>query len=42
MDSEKVAAIKEWARPENIKDIQFFLGFTNFYYRFIAGFLGVA
>ena len=42
IDPEKVAAIKEWARPENMKDVQSFLGFANFYCRFIAGFSGVA
>ena len=37
MDPAKVAAIKEWARPENVKDVQSFMGFANFYRRFIAG-----
>ena len=32
IDPEKIVAIREWAYPENIRDMQFFLGFTNFYY----------
>ena len=42
MDPAKVAAVKEWVRPENVKDVQSFLGFANFYRRFIAGFSEVA
>jgi len=35
MFNEKVQAIIDWLEPQKVKDIQFFLGFTNFYYRFI-------
>ena len=42
MDPVKVATIKNWARPENIKDIQSFLEFANFYHRFIKGFSDTA
>ena len=28
----KVAAIKDWARPKNVKNVQSFLGFVNFYH----------
>lgn len=38
MDPEKVTAILQWAQPENLKDVQAFLGFANFYRRFIIGF----
>jgi hypothetical protein len=38
MDPEKVRAIKEWKEPINIKAIQSFLGFANFYRRFICDF----
>ena len=38
MDPAKVAAIREWATPANVKDVQGFLGFANFYRRFIRGF----
>ena len=35
MDSSKVSAIKEWEAPKSVKDVQCFLGFANFYRRFI-------
>jgi hypothetical protein len=38
MDPEKVRAIKEWKEPINIKGIQSFLWFANFYRRFICDF----
>ena len=31
----KIRAIKKWLTPRNIFEVLFFLGFTNFYYRFI-------
>src|SRR5258706_5254917 len=36
MDLAKVAAIQNWLELRNIHDMQSFLGFTNFYCRFIA------
>lgn len=35
MSPEKVAAILEWPTPSNVKQLQSFLGFANFYRRFI-------
>jgi len=35
MDLEKVRAIREWPPPRRLKDVQSFLGFANFYRRFI-------
>ena len=35
MDPVKVAGVREWSTPENKTDIQAFLGFMNFYWRFI-------
>jgi RNase H-like domain found in reverse transcriptase len=35
MDSKRVKAIAEWPVPISFRDIQVFLGFTNFYRRFI-------
>ena len=35
MDPVKLAGIAEWPTPKKVKDIQVFLGFTNFYRRFI-------
>ena len=38
MDPERVKAISEWPRPQTYRDIQVFLGFCNFYRRFIFNF----
>ncbi|KAJ1018176.1 hypothetical protein NDA13_006492 [Ustilago tritici] len=42
MDPKKVQTIKEWPVLESIHDIQRFLGFANFYRRFIAHFARIA
>ena len=38
MDTEKVEAIQKWEAPLSVKDVQAFLGFANFYRRFIPSF----
>src|SRR3979490_3060526 len=38
MDPTKVAGVAEWPTPKNRKEVQSFLGFTNFYRRFIPHF----
>ena len=38
MSTAKVESVRNWPVPRNVKDIQAFLGFANFYRRFIAGF----
>lgn len=38
MDPKKVVAVKEWEEPQNVKDLQCFLGFANFYRRFIRNY----
>jgi len=35
MDPEKVSCVLDWQTPGNVTDIQCFLGFANFYRRFI-------
>jgi hypothetical protein len=42
MDPIKVAGVAAWPMPENKKDVQQFLGFTNFYRRFIQAFSDIA
>ena len=31
MEQEKIKAVKEWKTPTKVKDVESFLGFTNFY-----------
>ena len=38
MQSDKLRAIREWPRPSTVKMIQRFLGFCNYYRRFIRNF----
>ena len=38
MDPERISTIAEWPVPESVLDIQVFLGFSNFYRRFIEGY----
>jgi hypothetical protein len=36
MDPVKIQAIMDWPEPKKVKDVQSFLGFANFYRRFIS------
>jgi hypothetical protein len=38
MDTDKVRAVLDWLEPQSIKDVQAFIGFANFYRRFIHRF----
>jgi len=38
IEQEKIKAVKEWKTPIKTKDIESFLGFTNFYRCFIQNF----
>src|SRR6202048_2981912 len=38
MDPNRVETIANWPRPESVYDVQVFLGFVNFYRRFIEGY----
>jgi hypothetical protein len=42
MDQIKVEGVKKWPTPTYVKDIQAFMGFANFYQRFILGFSNIA
>ena len=38
MKQDKVKAVKEWKTPMKIKEVESFLGFVNFYWKFIQNF----
>jgi transposase InsO family protein len=38
IDPDRVATIAEWPEPQSYRDIQQFIGFANYYRRFIEGF----
>ncbi|KAK3541755.1 hypothetical protein QTP86_002924, partial [Hemibagrus guttatus] len=42
MDTSKVWAVSDWPTPATIKELQRFLGFANFYQRFIQSYSSVA
>jgi len=42
MTSTKVEELRAWSTPEKVIDVQSFMGFANFYRRFIKGFSKIA
>src|SRR5258708_5972066 len=42
MDPVKVQGVTDWPQPAKVKDIQSFIGFVNFYWRFIHNFSEIA
>ena len=42
MEEEKIDTVKAWPEPKSVRDIQVFIGFANFYRRFIQGFSKIA
>ena len=42
MDPTKVSAVADWPTPDSRKKVQQFLGFANFYRRFVRGFSAIA
>jgi len=42
MAKEKVKAVLEWKTPESLTEVQSFLGFANFYRRFIENYSWIA
>jgi len=41
MSDRKVKSVQNWAHPRSVKEVQIFIGFANFYLRFIKDFLKV-
>ena len=42
MEEERIEAVRDWPEPQSVRDIQVFLGFANFYRRFIRNFSRIA
>jgi len=42
MDPMKLKAVQDWPKPKKVKDIQQFLGFCNFYHRFMQDYSTLA
>jgi len=42
MDPVKITSVRDWLTPKNITEVQSFVGFMNFYHRFIPDFSHVA
>ncbi|CAI5998799.1 unnamed protein product [Closterium sp. NIES-65] len=42
VDPRKIEAVKKWKVPENVKELQQFLGFTNYYNRFVPQYAKIA
>ena len=42
IEQEKIKVVKEWKTPMKVKDMESFLGFTNFYRRFVYNFSHIA
>ncbi len=42
MDPVKVQGVTDWLQPAKVKDVQSFIGFANFYQRFICNFSEIA
>ena len=42
IEDERIESMKNWPEPISVRDIQIFLGFANFYRRFIQGFSKIA
>ena len=42
MERSRITTVLEWPEPKTVRDVQVFLGFANFYRRFVKGFSRVA
>ncbi|GFU81391.1 retrovirus-related Pol polyprotein from transposon 412 [Trichonephila clavipes] len=41
-DPEKASAVKNWKRPENLRELRIFLGLCTYYRKFVKGFSNIA
>ena len=41
-DPKKITAIKKWPVPKTVREVQSFLGFTNYYHKFITKYTHIA
>ncbi|GJP44027.1 hypothetical protein CLOM_g3420 [Closterium sp. NIES-68] len=42
VDPKKIEAVRTWKTPENVKELQHFLGFANYYNRFVPQYVKIA
>ena len=42
MEAKRIKVVKDWPEPKSVRNIEVFLGFANFYWRFIQGFSRIA
>ena len=42
MEDEKIEAVRNWSEPKSVRDIQVFIGFAYFYWRFIQDYCMIA
>ncbi len=41
MEDVKIEKVRDWKPPRNLKEVQWFLGFTSYYQYFIQGYLAI-
>ena len=41
-DPDKVSAVQTWSKPENIKEVQQFMGLASYYVQYVRNFADIA